>query len=359
MLKNVEPSESSLPASIQGEITTLTEACTLTAQPVFDLATRWLATDLGDMAALHLLSEDGMWLQAVASYDRDPSRRAIIEAFNRSVMLSVADSVGLAKVLVGRTDTCHHVKFDDAMRFLPTRFRQHADRLLVQSYISTPVKNEQGLVIGMLTVARFIGERPYPATAVTLVEELAHGVSLAISRVERFSAAWLARDTLFESLEGLFRTQPSLEIAQVSDVVLDLLDQDLAEAVFDPQQQLVAANEEFLSRFGLSLSEPDRLRIGAGIVSVCPAVDVDTLWSRLLSGMSDFLSTDSSRCIVDQPNGLSIHWAVVRRPDGSPAAIVAACESGRSAADRAIESDEAPMPCWGLCPDRAHIRAGG
>jgi excisionase family DNA binding protein len=335
--------------TVEQELATLTESCMLTAQPVFDLVTRWLATNVGDMAALHLFSEDGVWLQAMSSFDLDPARRAVVEAFHMSTMIRVADAFGPTHALEGRTVAVHHVSVTDAIRFLPARFKEHADRLMVQSFVSAPVKSAQGTVRGVLSAARFVGGRPYTEQEVGWIEGLAAGIAKAVERVERFSAAWVARDSLFESLEQLFKLEPSLQIEAVSDVVLDLLDDELAEAVFGPDRRLVAANEAFLSRFGLSEATAGEVVVGDGSMTACPPEDVDAIWTRLLSGASDFINTDSGEC-VDWPDGLRIHWAVVRRPDATAAAVGAACEAGQPAAHMAERSDpSAPLPCWGLC----------
>ena len=335
--------------TIEQEMATLTESCMLTAQPVFDLVTRWLATNVGDMSALHLFSEDGVWLQAMSSFDPDPARRAVIEAFNMSTMIRVADAFGSTHMLEGRTVAVHHVSVNDAIRFLPERFKEHADRLMVQSFVSTPVKSAQGKVRGALSAARFTGGRPYTEEEVGRIEELAAGIAQAVERVERFSAAWVARDSLYDSLEHLFVLEPSLELEQVTDVVLDLLDDELAEAVFDTDRRLVAANDAFLARFGFTEATTDTVVVGAGAVIACNSEDVDSMWTRLLSGASDFINTDSGGC-VDWPDGLRIHWAVVRRPDATPAAVVAACEPGLPAVELLGQADAAALPpCWGLC----------
>lgn len=333
--------------SVGDELIALVQSCTLSAHPVFELVTRWLGTSFGDMSALHLLSEDGVWLQPICSYDPDPTRRAVIEAFNSSTMVKMSDAFGSTSILEGHTVVVHHLSVDDAIRFLPRRFKEYADRLTVQSFVSAPVKTAHGRVRGVLSVSRFVGGRPYTADEVSTIERMAGAVAAAVERVERFSAAWVARDSLFDSLERLFALDPGLQVEQVSDVVLDLLDDELAEAVFDPGRRMVAANEQFMSRLGLPTT-PAPLHVGDGSVIACSSCDVEVLWARLLSGASDFITTDVAAC-PDWPGGLRIHWAVVRRPDASPAAVVAACEAGSGAAADTPAAAEALPPCWGLC----------
>lgn len=114
--------------SVREELTALVQSCTLSAHPVFDLVTRWLGMNFGDMSALHLLSEDGVWLQPICSFDSDPTRRAVIDAFNSSTLVKFTDAFDSTAILDGRTVVVHHLSVDEAIRFLPRRFKEYADR---------------------------------------------------------------------------------------------------------------------------------------------------------------------------------------------------------------------------------------
>lgn len=332
------------PPTIDDELDTLVQSCTLTVQPVFDLVTRQLATTIGDACLLHMFSADGVYVQTLASFDVDPGRRAVLDAFMSVTLHRLADSYGPTSVPTGRTEVQHHVQLADAIRFLPPRFKEHAERLVVQSYVAVPLKTQHGLVLGALTVTRYAGGRPYTPEEVATVEAMADTVAMAIAQVERFSAAWVARDSLHESLEQLFVLRPTVELEEVSDLVLDLLDDRVAEAVFDVAGQMVVANDAFVERFGVELGALDSLRVGAGSVPACPVGDADLLWSQLLSGVRDFFSTRVGGCTVEPTDGPRIQWAVVRRPDATPAAIVAAGEP-----DTPHSKREGQQPCWGLC----------
>jgi len=335
------------PLTINAELDTLVQSCTLTAQPVFDLVTRQLATTIGDSCLLQMFGTDGVYVQPLSSFDAHPERRAIVDAFMSTTLRRVDESYGRTPVVVGRTAVQHHVQLEDAIRFLPPRFKEHVDRLVVQSYVAAPLKSPSGLVRGVLTVTRYAGGRPYTADEVATVEEMASIVATAIAQVERFSAAWVARDSLHESIQQLFVLKPAVELEEVSDLVLDLLDDRGAEAVFDTGGRVVAANDVFIERFGLEPSTLDSIRVGAGFATACPAGEGELLWSQLLSGARDFFSTRPGGCAVEPAGGPRIQWAVVRRPDATPAAIVAAGEP--ESPHPAADDPHAVQACWGLC----------
>lgn len=67
--------------ALEDEIDTMLHSTSLSAQPVFDLATRWLAMEVGDVCILRLLSLDGQYAPAVSFFDRDPARRGLLAAY--------------------------------------------------------------------------------------------------------------------------------------------------------------------------------------------------------------------------------------------------------------------------------------
>ncbi len=65
---------------IGAELDTLIGGVMLTAQPVLDAVTRWLAVSVGDIGVLRLISEDGAFAPVVSLFDADPATRPIVEA---------------------------------------------------------------------------------------------------------------------------------------------------------------------------------------------------------------------------------------------------------------------------------------
>lgn len=312
--------------SVEEEVALLTQWCTLSAQPVFDLVTRWLATTYGDSCTVYLLSADGAWLQHVSSFNPDPIRRAELDAFHSSTPLRAAQAATDSALLEGRTVTHHHVDIADSVRLLTPRFAQYSDRLLVQSYISAPVKDRRGMVRGTVTLARFLGGQPFPDAVTKQVESMAAWVGTAVEQVERCTIAWLARDTLYERVAQLIRLKPSLTVGELDSAITELLDDDVAEAVFDTNRQLVAANDAFTRRFDVHPTTTGAEHVSDGAFAADPSHDVASMWAHLLSGTSDFLSTTADDTSTVTGVQSRIQWAVVRRPDATAVAIIAVCE---------------------------------
>lgn len=307
--------------SFEAELEILVAECTLSAQPVFDFVTRELATVVGEMAVLYLLSEGGTTLHPVSAFDTDPRRRALRDALHASSDVTVADFGGLEPILAGRTANVHHVDLDEAVRVLPSRFREHADRLMIQSVVVTSVVAHSGQPLGILMVGRHHGGVPFADEVVTWVEAAAHRVAAAAEHVDRFCAGWAAREDAVAAFSAAVRDAPGLDRSDPRELS-ELLGSAVAEAVFDSTRVLLAANEPFLRRFAPRGTTATRL-VGHPVPAL--QVVVDEVWPRLLSGAVDFLTTEMAAVGRDGDHE-HVHWAVIRRPDASPVWIVATWE---------------------------------
>lgn len=307
--------------SFEAELEILVAECTLSAHPVFDFVTRELATVVGEMSVVYLLGAGGVTLHPVAAYDCDPRRRALRDALHVTSDVTVADFGGLEQILAGRTVNVHHFDLDAAVRSLPARFREHADQLVIQSFVIAPVVAHSGQPLGILMVGRHLGGAPFTDEIVTWVEAAAQRVAAATEHVERFCAGWMAREEDVAAFTKVVRDAASPAGAGSRDLS-ELLGTVVAEAVFDSTRALLAANEPFLRRFAPRGTSADRL-IGRSV----PALQaiVDEVWPRLLSGAVDFLTTEMPTVGPDGDHE-HVHWAVIRRPDASPVWVVATWE---------------------------------
>lgn len=345
--------EVSADRAFEAELDELIESATLSAQPVFDLITRWLATNVGEVCVLRLLSDDGEHAPVVAWFDADPTSRGVFGAYVSAAVPRADQGLSGATLANGRSVVEHHASPRDFERLLPQQFRQYSEQLVFQSFVSVPIMFASGRVVGALTVARRYGRRPFGDDVVATVQQLAGKMAEAIARVERFSAAWVARDTMHESLEHLFALDPSLTIDDLVEVVLDLFDDSIAEAVFDTSRRLVAANVACMDRFGLSEATLSDVRLGSGRVPPCPLFGIEEFWNGLLYGHSDFVTVPGAVCAPGAPDAPGVHWVVVRRPDASPAAVVAACEPEAALAADSLADLIGRPSCWGLCLGQA------
>jgi excisionase family DNA binding protein len=309
--------------ALDDELDAMLQSTSLSAQPVFDLATRWLATEIGDGCILRLLSEDGQYAPAVSFFDRDPARRGLVAAYLATRIPKVSDLPTAELYEERRVLVEHHMEAPKAASRIPVQFRQYTEDLVAQSLASCTVRAASGDPIGALTLLRQQGGRPYSAEEVELLRHMAGKVEDAIARVERFSAAWVTRDHLYESVGHLFALDDTLTLAAVTDQLMDLVHGPLPQAVFDLDRQVVAASDSFLELFSEvgAAAEFDDVSLAE-----CITCGADDIWSRLLSGANDFLVDRCGQCENDRRAQVSIHWVVVRRRDGTPVAVIAVCE---------------------------------
>jgi hypothetical protein len=211
----------------------------------------------------------------------------------------------------------HHLPVLQSFISVPPRFLSYAELLVLQAFVAVPLKSPAGRVIGSLLVARRHGAPSFPDDVVAILERLAAKVAQAVARAERFSAAWVARDSLHASLEALLAIDPTVDLDAVGDTVFDLLDDSLAEAVFDLSGEVVAANAAFADRCRIGSEHLDN----CGCPFILDGVSFESAMSRL-SATGDFPAGGGEQCAdCGFPGGL--HWAMVRRPDATPAGVVA------------------------------------
>ncbi len=329
------------------DLDVLVDACTLSAQPVLDEVVRRLSREVGDVAAVLLRSADGQWLQAVASADRDPARLAMFAAIHAVAPIRVASQPNPHSALAGRTHVVHHLRTADALELLPPQFRGNS-AMIVQGYVSVPIARRDGHIDGVVVVMRFAGGVPYSPEHVLEVERLTGRVADALEHVQRYTAAWLARDNLRQSLEQLARVGGA-RLDDVSDALVGLLDDEIPEAVFAPDRTLVAANDPFMEFTGEAPESP--------ALGVCGCDDGVATWGTLLSGAADYLSTRPSACVLGARTLPWVQWAIIRRPDATPFAVLAVLEptdtpteTGATGPTTPASSTTAPVSiCWGPC----------
>ena len=177
---------------------------------------------------------------------------------------------------------------------------------------------------------------------------MAEWVATAIGRVSRYSAGWLARQTLHASVEALLEVYPDAAVEDVSDLLLDLLDDEIAEAVFALDGRLLVYNDQFAARTDLDLAQPPEPPRGAMTGHGCTRIADQELWDRLVAGDTDFLDQLAAGCET-QASGL--HWAVARRRDATPVVVVATFDSlaGRDGGKVSGEPGAGGKGCLNVC----------
>ena len=321
MTKYIVPPSEPGKLSFRDEVELLLAECTLSAQPVFDVLVRKLAATVGDTAVLYLADSSDGHLRPMAAFDADPARRALVDAVHASGEMNLAGQPGVAALLRGHALSVHHLKVEHALALVPARFREHAQRVLVQSIVAAPVVMADGRSRGLIALVRYSGAPAFPPDATSWVSAAATYTARAIEQVSRFSAAWAARETLFKRLEHVVFENPLLDLRVDIDAINEVIDPAMPEAVFDPSGNLVAASEAFLERVA---PEAVTLADASAVVAGAFAKAHHAQWQRVLSGGTDFVST-SQHIEAMHPDD-HVQWAVVRRRDLTPVAVVAVCE---------------------------------
>lgn len=340
-------------ADVRDELEALLAATTLSPAPVFDLVTRWLTEQLGDGCLLRLLTDDGQSLSPASFHHVTPAGRARLAALMSRWSVPVGDSAEGTVVRTGKVMRIDHVAVGRVARILPLEFRQYQHQMTVHSAVVVPVLDQAGRVRGTLTVWRGTPGRLYPAGTEALMEEMAEWVSRALERAELFNAGWIARDSLHARVEEVLRRHPEADEPELRHVLAGLLDDEHPEAVFALDRRVVVANEPFMLRFGIDQSG-DPTADDTAVVPVCAWTGDELVWSRLVSGAVDFLDQLAAACPTLPSSGLSIHWAVARRPDATPVLVVATCAAQRDARDvSGVSASESA--CWGVCGGAARV----
>ncbi len=311
--------------SVIDDLAAMLAITTLSTRPVFDLVTHHLAESIGDFAVLRLLSEDRSWLAGTSSHHHDPSRRAILAA-----MLTQPQPVAAAREQTtlheGRVHRVDFLRVDVARHMIPPAFQQYADRMTIYSTLSVPVVGADRRVLGLLSLARDLPGRPYTATEEARAVEMAGWVAAAIERGERFTSGWRARNTLHDRIEALLADHPVADADELADLAVELFDNTIPEAVFDLDRHMLTCNEPFSTRAGLDPHLP-LAEMGTSLVAACAMTRDAEVWQRLLSGETDYLDQMAGGCSVGCPLADGVHWALARRPDATPAFVIATCSA--------------------------------
>jgi signal transduction histidine kinase len=146
---------------------------------VLDAVAGHVVDVLGDGCAVYLVTEDGVWLEAVTIRHRDPARRAVIEEVNRSRRLRVGE--GFAGKVIATGEPIALLQTDPATlrSTVVPEFIPYLERVGMSSMLVMPLAGK-GRVHGALWLARDPGSPPYTETDRELLEAIADCAALAM-----------------------------------------------------------------------------------------------------------------------------------------------------------------------------------
>jgi len=339
--------------SITDELTTLMSTTTLSTRPVLDLVTRHLAETIGDFAVVRLLSEDRKWLLGASSNHPDPVRRGIVAAV-LSQPQPAESALAQCTLPQGRVHRVDFLRVDVARLLLPPAFQQYADLMTVYSLLCVPVLVAGRRPLGMIVIARDHPGQPYSAAEEAEVKAMAVRIAAAVERVERFTSGWNARQNLHDRVEAILADQPDVASDDLAQRLAPLFDDEVPEAVFDRDRKLIACSEAFADRIGLDPHDPPAFT--EFTPAACLSAGLGDIWARLIDGDTDYLDQVAEGCGEGCPIADGVHWAVARRPDATPAFVIATCSAD-------LHSTRGPMTdgarCWAVRQARPAIAVNG
>ncbi len=147
-----------------------------------------LTESLCDGCHVRLLSDDGCWLECVASFDRDPEIDALVRETTAKTPLHVDAQALTRPVLAGNSPRLLS-DFDMATlrAEVAPAYWPLLERTGVRSVVIAPLR-ARGRCIGLLYLARRV-ERPFDEADLTLAQDLADLAALVIENARLLDAS--------------------------------------------------------------------------------------------------------------------------------------------------------------------------
>ncbi|MFO7170316.1 MAG: PAS domain-containing protein, partial [Chloroflexota bacterium] len=227
-----------------------------------DTVTRRIAELLGDLCAVLLLSDDGVWLEPVAI--RHPDAQSERMARSLTNLLRVPALGGLGNVVVGEGQAVAVEKLEDWMFSDVTRPFYYSYRELVGDFgmLAAPLR-AQGKIIGMVLVLRTHSARAHP-TDLRYLQDLADRAAITIAGArlhqsvqQELAARWAAEQALLRSereLRTLVENSPDSILRYDRELRIVYINHVAATLLGQPPEQLL----------GRTLDEIEMLRTATG-----------------------------------------------------------------------------------------------
>jgi PAS domain S-box-containing protein len=277
-----------------------------------DTVTRRLSELIGDSALIRMVSDDGAWLELVASYHPDPKRAAL----RHQVLLNSPQRVGeglTGRVLrTGKVLRVAHLTPEMIHGEMKPEYWPFLDG--VSSLLIAPLIHRRQ-VLGHISLMRDTGRPPYTADDEALMEDLAHRAAQAIENARLYGqaqAAVVARDEFLSIASHELRTPlTALRLA------LDNLRRVTARETQGPpsaqMERVLAASEragQRLENLVEALLDVSRIHMGRLELDV-EAIDLATVVGEAVSAIDDELRQSGSAVTVHgQPT--PGHWDRLR-----------------------------------------------
>ena len=173
-------------------------------QTVLDTATRRLAELLGGFCAIRLLSDDGLWLDAVSLAHPDPESLAFIAGVVAGSRQSINDSLSSRVLATDRPLFIPVADPDEVRAGLRPDYRSIVDHIGMHSLMLVPLR-VHGVTMGVLHMSRDLPGHPFTPEDLALLEQIADRAAMAIHNARLHGQLRLAEERLRRWNEELER----------------------------------------------------------------------------------------------------------------------------------------------------------
>jgi PAS domain S-box-containing protein len=199
-----------------------------------------VAAEIGDICAIWLLSEDGVWLDNVALHTSDPAQHEAALAITRRRRHVDREPIATAVVRDGVTLFLPHVAPGSSPDLVAPELASHVDLIPVTSLISAALP-ARGEVIGTVTIVRSTpGAVAYTPADQVFLEELAARAGVALDNARLYGRA---REAVAALTLSERRLRAMFDSASVGI------------AARDPEGVLVECNRAYAAMLGYPLDD--------------------------------------------------------------------------------------------------------
>jgi PAS domain S-box-containing protein len=172
-------------AALLSEISQAMAEASLDEKAILDTMARMTASFLGGVCIIHLLSEDQKWLEPVALFHTRPESFGFLKESFPSFRYSTNGGVA-GQVFQSRQSVfLPKVSQDQAEAIFSLHLNLYRDRFGIESLMAAPLRI-QGKVIGIMSLYRAAGERPYMEEDRVLIQTLADRAAQAVTNARLY-----------------------------------------------------------------------------------------------------------------------------------------------------------------------------
>jgi PAS domain S-box-containing protein len=167
-------------AQLMAELSRELAAVTTDYQTTIDTAARRMVEVIGDFCLIHLVSDDGEWLNPIAIQHQNPEALTATRDLLATGPRRADEGVSGRVVQTGQPSLIPVVDQAQVRAATKPEHRPSLDHFPIYSLLTVPLR-AQGRVIGAVTVGRHRPEQPYSLDDQTCLQDLADRAALAIA----------------------------------------------------------------------------------------------------------------------------------------------------------------------------------